>query len=114
MKLRFISFSVLFEFPVLVVKRACLEFLKPSGDAVEMESMVARSPSHIALFGPSFFLVGLALNAVVHEVVPTNCARILFSLPFPHGHGVPLLDHKLILFAVNFHQFMLIITKVKL
>ena len=39
---------------------------------MEMESVVAGAPRYGALLGAALFLVRLALNADLHEMVPAN------------------------------------------
>ena len=65
--------SVLLELPVPVVQGAHLPGLEPPGDAVEVEGVVAHPPGHGALFAGGAGLVGLALDAQVHDVVPGHC-----------------------------------------
>ena len=43
------------------------------GDAVEVEGVVAHPPGHGALLASGAGLVGLALDAQVHDVVPGHC-----------------------------------------
>ena len=84
--------------PFAVIKRAHLACLKPSvreekrlrckhpradtkqavtpGDAVEMKGVVAHSPSHSAFFGRGAGLVGLALDAQIHDVVAADGAVV--------------------------------------
>ena len=69
--------------------------------------MVTHPPGHGALLTGSAGLVGLALDAQVHDVVagkvpvifhsnliqtlPANCTVIHHNVPGPESHGVPLL-----------------------
>jgi hypothetical protein len=57
------STAVLLEFPVTIIERTHLTGLEPSGDAVEVESVIADSPSNCALFVRLSTLVGLTFNA---------------------------------------------------
>jgi len=38
------------------------------------------------------YLIGLALNAQVHDVVAANGASVDHDVPGPEGDGIPLLD----------------------
>ena len=82
---------VLLELPVSVVKGADLPGLEPSGDAVEVEGVVAHAPRDGALLGGRRRLVGLALDAQVHDVVPADGAVVHDDVPGPQRHCVPLL-----------------------
>ena len=83
--------SILLELPVPVVKRADLSGLEPPGDAVEVEGVVAHPPGHGALLAGGGGLVGLALDAQVHDVVPADGAVVHHDVPSPESHSVPLL-----------------------
>ena len=85
------SVPILLELPVPVVERANLPGLEPPGDAVEVESVVAHSPGHCALLTSGTGLVGLALDAQVHDVVPADGAVVHHNVPGPQSNGVPLL-----------------------
>jgi len=61
------------------------------GDAVEVKGMVAHPPSDGALLGGGGGLIGLALDAEVHDVVATDGAVVDDDVPGPEGNGVPLL-----------------------
>ena len=56
--------------------------------------MIASSPSYIAFILASSFLISLAFNTNVHEVLSTDLALVLLTLPFPHGDGAPLFNDK--------------------
>ena len=106
------SVSVLLELPVPVVEGADLPGLQPAGDAVEVEGVVTHPPRHGTLLASgaglarvssltdhlldqvSPYLVGLALDAEVHDVVATDGAVVHHDVPGPQSHGVPLLDLK--------------------
>merc|ERR1719356_1146155 len=83
--------SVLLKLPVSVVKRANLSGLEPPGDAVEVEGVVTHPPGHGALLAGGARLIGLTLDAQVHDVVPADGAVVHHDVPGPQGHGVPLL-----------------------
>lgn len=102
--------AILLEFPVTVVERADLAGLQPTGDAVEVEGVlrnssvrlaisearmwqayIADTPSHRALLARGRSLVGLAVDAQVHDVVATDGAVVNHDVPGPERHGVPLL-----------------------
>ncbi len=50
------------ELPLPVVKGTHLSGLEPPRDAVEVEGMIAHTPSHCALFAGGRRLVGLTLD----------------------------------------------------
>ena len=77
------------EVPVLVAERTHLSIFEPSGDAVEMEGVVALAPTKNAIFRRT--LRGLALDAGIHRVVPTNSTIIHRNVPRPKGHSIPFL-----------------------
>ena len=85
------SVSIFLELPVPVVEGTDLPGLQPPGDAVEVEGVVAHPPGHGALLAGGAGLVGLALDAQVHDVVPADGAVVNHNVPSPQGHGVPLL-----------------------
>ena len=85
------SVSILLELPVPVVERADLPSLEPPGDAVEVEGVVAHAPRDGALLGGRRRLVGLALDAEVHDVVAADGAVVHHDVPGPKCHRVPLL-----------------------
>lgn len=66
---------------------ACLE---PSRNAVEVEGVIALTPSDGALFGCGRALVGLAFDAKVHDVVSADGAVIDYDVPGPETDGIPL------------------------
>jgi hypothetical protein len=103
------SATVLLELPVAVVERAHLASLQPAGDAVEVERVlqiqvsillcsctvhnkthVADSPRDCALFTCGCCLIGLAVDAQVHDVVTANGAVVDDDVPGPECDSVPL------------------------
>lgn len=63
----------LFKFPSPVVEWTDLSSVQPLGDAVHVEDMRTLSPGYVAIFvDVSHLLEGLALDALVHDVIPTN------------------------------------------
>jgi hypothetical protein len=57
---------------------------------VEVEGVIADAPCDRALLGGGRRLVGLALDAQVHDVVAANGAVVDDDIPGPKGDGVPL------------------------
>lgn len=86
------STAVLLELPVTVIQRTDLAGLQPSRDAVEMESVIANTPSNGALLAGGGCLVCLALDTEIHDVVSANGAVVDDNVPGPERNGVPLLD----------------------
>jgi len=84
--------SVLLEFPISVVEWADLAGFQPTGDAVEVESMVAYTPSHGTLLAGGGSLVGLTFNAKIHNMVSTDSTVIDDDIPSPKSYSVPFLD----------------------
>ena len=68
--------SVPLELPVLVVEGATILLLEPSRDAVEVKSVITDTPGSRALFCCVCDLVGLAVDAVLHDVVFTDCTVV--------------------------------------
>ena len=77
------------ELPFLVVQWAHISGLQPPADAVEMIRVVASSPCRITLL--AFDLVGLTLDALVHDVVLADGAGIHLNVPSPQSYCRPLL-----------------------
>ena len=83
--------AVFLELPISVVQGANLSRFQPSGDAVEVERVVAHSPGHRALFWRSRRLIGLAFDAQVHDVIPTNGTVVNDDVPCPQSNSIPFL-----------------------
>ena len=64
------------EFPVLVVEGTAVLLLQPSRDAVEVECVVASAPGSSALFACVRDLVGLAIDAGLHNMVLADGAVV--------------------------------------
>eukprot|EP00416_Gambierdiscus_australes_P039667 CAMPEP_0171094526 /NCGR_PEP_ID=MMETSP0766_2-20121228/41428_1 /TAXON_ID=439317 /ORGANISM="Gambierdiscus australes, Strain CAWD 149" /LENGTH=84 /DNA_ID=CAMNT_0011553183 /DNA_START=83 /DNA_END=333 /DNA_ORIENTATION=+ len=80
------SAAVLLEFPLPVVQGTDLPRLQPARDAMEVEGMVAHTPSDGALFACVRALVCLALDAEVHDVIPADGAVVHHNVPSPQRH----------------------------
>ena len=87
-----ISFSIFVVFPRSIVKRADTSLFKPSSNAVMMESMIANSPRNNALFGWLLILVGLTIDAWLHNVTFANGAVFYFDVPWPESYSSPFFD----------------------
>lgn len=91
--------AVLLELPVSVVQRAHLSCLQPSGDAVEVECVIADAPCDGALLARGRSLICLTLDAEIHDVIAADGAVVDDNVPRPEGHGVPLLNLEALLVA---------------
>jgi len=89
--------AVFLELPIPIVERADLPCLEPSRDAMEVEGVVANTPSHCALLARCGCLVCLTLDAKVHDVISADSAIVHDDVPRPESNGVPLLDLKSLL-----------------
>ena len=58
---------------------------------MKVEGMVTHPPGHGALLARLAGLVGLALDAQVHDVVPADGAVVHHDVPGPQRYRVPLL-----------------------
>jgi hypothetical protein len=74
-----LSSAVLLELPVLVIERANVPRLEPPRDTVEMKGVVAHAPGHSAILSATPRLIGLAFDALVHDVVAAD--RTVVNLP---------------------------------
>jgi len=54
--------------------------------------VIAHSPCHSTLLARGGALVGLALDAQLHDVVTADGAVVYNDIPSPEGDGVPLFD----------------------
>lgn len=90
--------AVLLKLPVSVVEGTDLTSLEPTGDAVEVKSVVTDTPSNSALFTGGGSLIGLALNAEVHNVVSANSTVVDNNIPCPESDRRPLLHLEAFLF----------------
>ena len=59
---------------------------------MEMESVVAGTPSLCALFRSVSNLLRLALDARLHDVVSADGAVVDVDVPGPESDGVPFFD----------------------
>jgi len=59
---------------------------------MEVEGVITDPPSCITLFRRSGNLVGLAIDAEVHDVVTADGTVVDNDVPCPQRYGVPLLD----------------------
>ena len=64
------------ELPVLIVEGTAVLLLQPSRDAVEVKCVVASAPGSSALVGCVCDLVGLAIDARLHDVILANSAVV--------------------------------------
>ncbi len=103
------SSTILLKLPVAVVERADLARLEPAGDAVEVEGVlsesqqmsarrhrkpftyVANPPGDGALLRRGRSLIGLAVDAQIHDVVAADGAVVDDDVPRPECDRVPLI-----------------------
>jgi len=71
------------EVPFLVVKRADRSSLQPPGDAMEVEGVVANTPSSRALVLHIGDLIGLTVNARLHDMILANGTVVYVNIPGP-------------------------------
>lgn len=83
--------AILLEFPLTIVQGAHLSCLEPTRNAVKVEGMIANAPGHMTLLRCGRRLVGLTLDAQVHDVITTNGTIVHHNVPGPQGNGGPLL-----------------------
>jgi len=69
---------------------------------VEVEGVVADSPSDGTFLCGSSTLICLTFDAEIHDVIPTNGAVVNNDIPSPQSDGVPLLDFKSLLGITTF------------
>ena len=103
---RLLSFTVTIEVPFSVVKRADRSSLKPTWYAVEMESVVAHTPSLITLFLRICHLIGLAIDTGLHDMISADGTIIHVDVPSPQGHSIPLSNFKSLLRWTRFDHFL--------
>ena len=61
---------------------------------MEVESMIAHTPSRLAVVLRIGHLVGLTVNAWIHNVVLADGAVVGGDIPSPKGNGIPLFNFK--------------------
>jgi len=66
--------------------------LQPARDAMEVESVIADTPRGVAFFRGRGDLVGLAVDAQIHDVVPADGAVVYDDVPSPERDSIPLLN----------------------
>ena len=88
------SLSVSVEVPLLVVKGADRASLEPARDAMEVEGVIAHTPSLVALLLRVRHLVRLAVHTRLHNMVPANSTVVNVNVPCPQSDGIPFFDFK--------------------
>lgn len=61
-------FDILLEFPVCIAKWTNLTGFEPSGDTMEMKSMITDSPSNCTFLRGRSSSVCLTINAQIHTI----------------------------------------------
>lgn len=89
--------TVLLKLPVSVIERADLTGLEPARDAMEVEGMITDTPSHGTLLTGGRSLVGLALDAQIHDMVSADGTVVDDDIPSPESNCIPLLYFKSLL-----------------
>ena len=69
---------------------------------MEMESVVAGTPSLCAFFRSVSNLLRLALDARLHDVVSADGAVVDVDVPGPESDGVPFFDFKSFCYCSGF------------
>ena len=59
---------------------------------MKVESVVAHAPGDVALLGSGRRLVGLALDAEIHDVIAADRAVVDDDVPRPKRHSVPFFN----------------------
>ena len=83
------SLSVAIEVPLSVIEGANRASLQPPRDAVEVEGVIADTPSLVALFFRVGDLIGLAVYAGLHDMIPADGTIVDVDIPGPKGDGRP-------------------------
>jgi len=89
--------TILLELPVSIVQWTDLTCLQPPGDAMEVECVVADTPSHSTLLASCRCLICLTFDAEIHDVISADCTIVDNNIPSPESHSRPLLDLKTLL-----------------
>jgi len=91
---------ILLELPIPVVQGTDLSGLQPSRDTMEVEGMIAHTPSNSAFLACCTGLVCLALDTQIHDVIPADSTVVDNYVPGPQGHGIPFFNFKSFLILV--------------
>lgn len=86
--------SILCKVPVDIVQWTDGTRLQPKRNAVEMKGMITSAPGHGALGIVICRLIGLALNAGIHNMIATNGAVVNDNVPRPESDCNPFLHLK--------------------
>jgi len=75
--------SVFLHFPFSVVEGTYVSRLQPARDTMKVEGVITNPPGRIALFRCSGYLIGLAVDAEVHDMIAADRAVVDDNVPRP-------------------------------
>ncbi len=70
---------------------------------MEVEGVIAHSPSLVALFLRVGHLVRLTVHTWLHNMVPANGTVVNVNVPGPQGDSIPFFDFKPSLIVHLYH-----------
>ena len=95
------SLTVAIEVPLLIVKGAHGSSFEPARYAMEVEGVIAHSPSLITFLFRVGDLVGLTVDTGLHDMVSADGTVIDVDIPGPECHSIPFFDFESFLYGFN-------------